>query len=90
MGHPPLDPFILGGSVGSAELLSTNCFHSANCVFPQQLSFLLKRSGGPCGVPITFTPPLYRPNFPTIDDNGWDIFQLMEGEWELVTSKIIF
>ena len=43
-----LDALIEGGSVGSASLLSTDCSHSADCAFRQQLRFLAQQSGTPC------------------------------------------
>jgi hypothetical protein len=84
-----IDNVIFSGGYGNADLISTNCGHNANCTFPQQWHFLLGRSGSPCSTTGTISNPtqiqiLY------LMDNGWNIFDLMEGEWELesVTHRI--
>jgi hypothetical protein len=61
----------------------------ANCTFPQQWHFLLGRSGSPCSTTGTISNPT-QIQIPYLMDNGWNIFDLMEGEWELesVTHRI--
>jgi RHS repeat-associated protein len=50
-----IDPAIFYGSIGYASLETTDCSHSTNCTFPQQMPLLKARAGTPCSQPTTFS-----------------------------------